>query len=103
LSNTNASERFPDLDFPPMWRRNWVGGFRSAPGTPSSTGRACTDRFNVGKRIFLNSHFALGPEWSLMALATYAVDAPVSNASRRRFDLVLSYDLLQRLRASRLL
>ena len=38
-----------------------------------------------------------------MALATYAIDAPVSSASRRRFDLVLSYDLLHRLRAARLL
>lgn len=62
-----------------------------------------SDRFNMGKRIFWNSHIALGPEWSLMALATCAVDAAVSNASRRRFDLILSYDLLHRLRAARLL
>ena len=62
-----------------------------------------SDRFNVGKRIFWNSHVALGSEWSLMALITYAIDAPVSSASRRRFDLVLSYDLLHRLRAARLL
>jgi hypothetical protein len=61
-----------------------------------------SDRFNVGKRIFWNSHIELGPEWSLMALATYAVDAPRSSAPRRRFDLVLSYDLLHRLRAARL-
>jgi hypothetical protein len=62
-----------------------------------------SDRFNVGKRIFWNGHVALGPEWSLMTLVTYAIDAPVSSASRRRFDLVLSYDLLHRLRAARLL
>lgn len=57
----------------------------------------------MGKRIFWNSHVALGPEWSLMALVTCAIDAPVSSASRRRLDLVLSYDLLHRLRAARVL
>jgi hypothetical protein len=62
-----------------------------------------SDRFNVGKRIFWNGHLALGAEWSLMALATCAVDTPISSAPRRRFDLVLSYDLLHRLRAARLL
>jgi len=38
-----------------------------------------------------------------MALATHAIDAPVSSASRRRFDLVVNYDLLHRPRAALLL
>jgi hypothetical protein len=62
-----------------------------------------SDRFNIGKRLFWNSHIVLGPEWSIMALATYAVSAPLSSATRTRFDLILSYDILHRLRAARLL
>ena len=61
-----------------------------------------SDRFNVGKRVFWNSHIALGSEWSIMALATCAVAAPISSAPRARFDLILSYDILHRLRAARL-
>jgi hypothetical protein len=55
-----------------------------------------SDRFNVGKRLFWNTHIALGPEWSVMALATYAVAGPADNAPRTRFDLIIGYNLLHR-------
>jgi Protein of unknown function with HXXEE motif len=38
----STTERPPALDSPPTSRKNWDAGFRSVPGTPSSTGRACT-------------------------------------------------------------
>src|SRR6266496_1129570 len=41
-----------------------------------------SDRFNVGRRIFWNSHIALGPKWSVMALATYAIAGSPGTAPR---------------------
>ncbi len=59
-----------------------------------------SDRFGAGKRLFWNTHVALGPEWSVLALATYAVAGPVSTAPRTRFDIVVGYNLLQRFQAA---
>ena len=59
-----------------------------------------SDRFNVGRRLFWNSHIALGPEWSVMALATYAIAGSPGTAPRTRFDLIVGYNLLHRLRSA---
>jgi hypothetical protein len=59
-----------------------------------------SDRFGAGKRLFWNTHVALGPEWSVMALATHAVAGPISSAPRTRFDLIVGYNLLQRFQAA---
>jgi hypothetical protein len=56
-----------------------------------------SDRFNVGKRIFWNGHIALGPERSVMALATYAIAGSPGTAPRTRFDLIVAYNVLHRL------
>lgn len=57
-----------------------------------------SDRFGAGKRLFWNTHLTLNPEWSLMALATYALAGPGGSAPRTRFDLILGYNLAQQLR-----
>jgi hypothetical protein len=59
-----------------------------------------SDRFNAGKRFFSNAHVALSPEWSVAVLGTYALAAPMAGAPRLRFDVILSYNFLHRLRAS---
>jgi hypothetical protein len=59
-----------------------------------------SDRFNVGKRLFWNSHIALNREWSVMALATTALSGSPPTAARIRFDVIVGYNLLRRLQSA---
>jgi hypothetical protein len=59
-----------------------------------------SDRFNVGQRLFWNSHLALNRDWSVMALATYALHGSPLTATRTRFDIVVGYNLLRRLQSA---
>jgi hypothetical protein len=52
-----------------------------------------SDRFNVGKRLFWNTHLTLSRDWSVQGLLTHAVAEPLPHAPRTRFDLVVSYNL----------
>jgi hypothetical protein len=56
-----------------------------------------SDRFLQGKRVYLNVHFMLNPEFVLIAGATQAVSAP-PRLPRTRFDMAFEYDLLHTLR-----
>ena len=55
------------------------------------------DRFLQGKRVYLNVHFRLTPEFVLIAGATQAVSAP-PGLPRTRFDMAFEYDVLHLLR-----
>jgi len=59
-----------------------------------------SDRFNVGKRLFWNSHLAFNRDWSVMALATYTLSGSPLTATRTRFDIVVGYNLLHRLQSA---
>jgi hypothetical protein len=59
-----------------------------------------SDRFNLGRRLFWNSHLALNRDWSIMALATYALSGSPLTATRSRFDIVVGYNLLHRLQSA---
>ena len=56
-----------------------------------------SDRFNVGKRLFWNVHFALNSQWSVMVLATQAIAGAVGTAPKTRLDVALGYNLTRRL------
>ncbi len=56
-----------------------------------------SDRFLQGKRVYLNGHFRLSPEFVLIAGATQAVSA-LPGLPRTRFDVAFEYDLLHALR-----
>jgi len=56
-----------------------------------------SDRFLQGKRVYLNVHFRLTPEFVLIAGATQAVSAP-PGLPRTRFDMAFEYDVLHLLR-----
>lgn len=59
-----------------------------------------SDRFPQGKRMHLNLHVAISPEFSLTIGATQAVGRSVSGLPRTRLDIAINYNLLQSLRRS---
>jgi len=56
-----------------------------------------SDRFLAGKRVYLNSHFRLSPEFVLIAGATQSLSTRQALA-RTRFDVAFEYDLLHTFR-----
>jgi hypothetical protein len=53
------------------------------------------DRYNKGKRLFVNGSFTITPEFSVSTFATRAIDNPYAVANHTRFDLIFSYNLLK--------
>lgn len=56
-----------------------------------------SDRFNRGKRFYMNAAYALSPEFSVAAFATRGVGNNFAISNRTRMDVVFSYNLLKTL------
>lgn len=56
------------------------------------------DRFNKGKRLYLQSTLVLSPEFSVSTFLTRAVGNDIAISNRTRFDLIFSYNLLKTLK-----
>ncbi len=57
-----------------------------------------SDRFLQGKRVHLNGHVTLSPEFSISLAATQAVDRTAPGLPRTRLDVAFQYNLLHSLR-----
>ncbi len=61
-----------------------------------------SDRFLQGKRVHLNGHVTLSPEFSISLAAAQAVDRTAPGLPRTRLDVAFQYNLLHRLRKTEL-
>jgi hypothetical protein len=70
-------------------------------GFPADKSAWNSDRVQRGRRIVIQATLPITSELSISPYYTHAFDSPYSVALKNRFDLVLQFDLLHRLREAR--
>jgi hypothetical protein len=71
------------------------GGFASID---RKYGGLNADNFDIGKRVYMTTGFALTPELTLNTFLSHAVSNDFAVSNKTRFDLAVTFDILKALR-----